>query len=339
MENGAIKVWLPAIRAGSGSDVFTCRLASALERHGMAAHITWFPHYCELLPLLLKRAVPPEGTDIVLANSWVGHAFQRAGLPLLVTVHHASFSPALQPYKSIAQRIYHRCFAAPRETRSLQCADAIAAVSEFVADGLRARHPSGNVEVIHHWVDTGRFRPSQPQSRAGEPFRLLFVGRPSQLKGGDMLVPLMRRLGPGFELQATVDAGTCGQMHCPDNIHPLGRLDEDALIHAYQHCDAVLVPSRSEGFGYVALEAMACGKPVVASDVAALPEIVVHGVTGMLCGVGDVERFADACRRLAGDPGLCRNLGEAGRLRATQQFAQEALVGKYLATIRRLVAN
>lgn len=338
MENGAIKVWLPAIRAGSGSDVFTRRLACALERHGMVACITWFPRYCELLPLLL-RSTPPAGTDIILTNSWVGHAFRHAGLPLVVTVHHSSFSPELQPYKSLAQRVYHRFLAGPREIRSLDCADAITAVSEFVADGLRARYSPEKVEVIHHWVDTGRFRPCQPNGKVGEPFRLLFVGRPSQLKGWDMLAPLMRRLGPGFELQMTVDTGACREMHCPDNMHSIGRLAEDELIRAYQRCDAVLVPSRSEGFGYVALEAMACGKPVVASDVAALPEIVASGFTGILCGVGDVESFADACRRLAGDPELCRNMGEAGRLRATQQFAQDALVGKYLAMIRRLVAK
>ena len=229
MKNGKIKVWLPAIQAGSGADMFTRRLAFALERRGMAAHITWFPWYCELLPFLMQRAAPPIGTDIIFTNSWIGHAFKYTGLPFVVTVHHSIFSPELRPYKSMSQRIYHRLFAEPREMRSLRSANAITAVSEFVADGLRQKQGIEKVEIIHNWVDTVRFQPAQKKSRHDGPFRLLFVGKLTQLKGGDMLAPIMHMLGAAFELQVTADARKCRKMGFPENIFPIGQLSEDEL--------------------------------------------------------------------------------------------------------------
>ena len=338
MEKGRIKVWLPAIQAGSGADVYTRRLADSLERSGVTARITWFPKYCELLPILLKRTAPPEGTDIVIANSWNGFAFKGSGLPLIVIVHHCSFAPELQPYKSIAQQIYHRHFAAPRERRSLQGADAIIAVSAHVADGLRKQFGFGKVEVIHNWADDSRFRPVRENVLHDGPFRLLFVGKLTQLKGGDMLAPIMRKLGTDFELQATADEKNCKYMDCPENMHLIGHLSENELVRAYQRCDAVLVPSRSEGFGYAALEAMACGKPVVASDVAALPEIVKDGVTGILCKVGEVDEFVEACRGLAADPERCSGMGRTGLRHVTERFPESAAIAKYLNLIEQIVA-
>jgi glycosyltransferase involved in cell wall biosynthesis len=112
---------------------------------------------------------------------------------------------------------------------------------------------------------------------------------------------------------------------------PLGRITDDGeLIKAYQQSDALLFPSRLEGFGYVALEAMACGKPVIAGANSALPEVVENGVTGLLCPTDDVHAFADACRRLAGDPEMVREYGEAARRRAEEVFSEDIIVPQYI---------
>ncbi|HEY3327626.1 MAG TPA: glycosyltransferase family 4 protein [Novimethylophilus sp.] len=336
MENGRIKVWLPAIRAGSGADVFTRRLAQALERHDIVAHITWFTKYDELMPLRLMQAVPPPGTDIVLANSWSGYAFKRARLPLIVTVHHAIFEPELDVYKSCGQRLYHRYVAEPRELRSLRAADAVTAVSAYVADRIRARYGIEEIEVIYNWVDTDKFCPAQQLDREQGMFRLLFVGKTTRLKGADLLAPIMRMLGPDFELRVTATEEECRLLNFPSNVYPVGRLSEDSLIRAYQECDSVLLPSRAEGFGYAALEAMACGKPVIASNNTALPEIVADGFTGILCNINDVEAFAVACRLLADDSRLL-SMGSAGRKCAVQQFSWSTVAANYCTLIQRLV--
>lgn len=337
MENGKIKVWLPAIRAGSGADVYTRRLAVALEHHGITAQITWFKLSHELLPVLLRRAQPPHGTDIIIANSWNAFAFRCFGLPLVAVVHHCVFDPKLRSYKSFPQFFYHRFFAEPREARSLHAADAVVAVSHFVANQLRQKLGRDGVEVIHNWVDTDLFKPQPQEARGDRPFRLLFVGKPTRLKGGDLLVPLMHRLGADFELWFTANSRDCEKIYPPSNMIPIGMLAEQEMIRAYQECDAVLLPSRAEGFGYAALEAMACGKPVIASNNTALPEVIQDGITGILCNTGDVEVFANACRLLAGDPVLCVNMGDAGRQCAEERFAGAMSIESYICLIRRFL--
>lgn len=337
MKNGKIKVWLPAIQAGSGTDVYTRRLAAALERNGITAQISWFPLSHELLPFLLRRALPPLGTDIIITNSWNAFAFRHFGLPLVAVVHHCVFDPELQPYKNFSQTFYHRFFAEPREVRSLRVADAVVAVSHCVADHLRQKLGMNGVEVIHNWVDTELFKPQPLQARGDRPFRLLFVGKPSRLKGGDLLAPLMHRLGAAFELRFTVQPQDCRNMNLLANMIPVGKLSEQDVIRAYQTCDALLLPSRAEGFGYTALEAMACGKPVIASKNTALPEIVADGVTGILCDTNDMGAFANACRLLADDPELCSVMGNAGRQRAVESFSEAMSVECYIHLIREFL--
>lgn len=329
MENGKIKIWLPAIRAGSGTDVYTRRLAAALERNGMTAQISWFPSSHELLPSLLRRARLPDGTDIIIANSWNAFAFRRFGLPLVAVVHHCVFDPVLRPYKSLPQYLYHRFLAEPREVRSLRVADAVVAVSHCVADHLRQKLGMTDVEVIHNWVDAELFKPQPQEARGDRPFRLLFVGKPSRLKGGDLLAPLMCRLGTAFELRFTAHPQDCQGMNLPANMIPIGRLSEQDMVRIYQECDAVLLPSRAEGFGYAALEAMACGKPVIASNNTALPEIVLDGITGILCNPDDLEAFIKACRLLASDSALCSSMGNAGRQSVVECFSGAMSIESY----------
>jgi starch synthase len=339
MINGKIKVWLPAIRAGSGADVYTQRLARALEHHGMVVEISWFPLRFEPVPFLLKNISPPPGTDIVFANSWNAFAFKRAGLPLVVIEHHCVFDPAFRPYQSMTQDLYHRFLIKPFAMLSFRVANAIIAVSDFTARSLRQNAGLTNVEVIYNWVDTDIFCPPTENRRIGGPFRLLYIGNPSRRKGADLLATIIRKLGAGFELHFTAGLKTENMACSQTNMVRLGRLSNEQLICAYQECDALLFPSRFEGFGYAALEAMACGKPVITSNNTALPEVVVDGVTGILCDTDDTEAFANACRLLADDPESCSLMGSAGRQRAIDLFTESTALKLYLDLIDGLVAK
>jgi glycosyltransferase involved in cell wall biosynthesis len=338
MQDGRIKVWLPAIRVGSGTDMFTERLADALARHGILTEITWFSSKFEFAPFLLRSVQPPAGTDIVLANSWNGFAFKRPDIPLIVTMHHSGFDPAVHFYRTLAQRIYHRLLIEPYERWSYKAADVVTAVSTFSANSLRQATGLAKVEVIHNWIDTERFRP-MTSAHPGDtrPFRLLFVGKPSVSKGADLLAPIMRCLGPEFELRIAGRPNPAQQAEYPTNIRVLGWLNEEKLIRSYRESDALLFPSRSEGIGYVALEAMACGKPVIATNGTALPEVVSDGVTGILCPAGNVSEFTAACSRLAADPALCAQLGRAARQRAIEEFSEPKIIARYSDLIHRLV--
>lgn len=332
-----IKVWLPTIKSGTGSEIFSRRLADALERMGLIAHITMFPLSREPFPFLLRNIKPPAGTDLIFANSCNGFVFERHNVPLIVTVHHAAFDPKAQQYQSRLQRSYHHYLIRPYEMRSLQVANVITAVSNFAACSVTRATGRRDIRVLPNWVDTQRYYPIEKHSRKRQPFRLLYVGRPSAIKGSDLLLPIMRRLGSDFELLL---AGRWPpHQSLPSNVRKLGWLNEAAMIAQYQECDALLFPSRFEGFGYAVLEAMACGKPVITSNSSAMPELVDDGVTGVLCPMNDIDAFINACKALAIDPDRCASLGAAARTRAFHSYSEQAVIPRYLELIRELAQH
>ncbi len=335
-----VKVWFPFIKGASGTDVFTRRQADALQRRGIRAEVTCFPAYYEFAPFLLRSVPAPPGTDIIHANSWNGFAFKRPGIPLVVTEHHCVFDPRYRPYKSFAQHIYHKTLIRPFEMASFQEASTITAVSRFTASSLAQTLNITSAKVIHNWIDTTTFTPLESIGLSrGRPFRLLFVGNPSMRKGVDLLASIMNELGPNFELRVTSGLRGLKDTYLTPNMIPLGWLEDTELIEAYKRCDALLFPSRFEGFGYAPLEAMACGKPVISTDISSLPEVIEDGVTGILCPVDDVGAFVTACRNLANNPTVVQNYGHAARQRAEAIFSEEIIVPQYVALYERLASG
>jgi len=326
-----VKIWFPTIRAGSGVDIYVSRLASALGKNNISAEITWFNSRFELAPFLLKHKKPPAGTDVIHANSWNAFAFKRSGIPLVTTEHHCVLDPAFRAHKSLFQHCYHQFAIRPFEKASFRQARKIIAVSNHTANSLRKTFDLTDIEVIHNWVDTNWFTPAPRRQSSKDKFRLLYVGNQSLRKGWDTACRIMQALGDDYQLAATAGLGNRNSTRDLTNILPLGRLGMDELVRAYQDCDALLFPSRYEGFGYVALEAMACGKPVIAANNSALPEVVEDGVTGILCDPDDVDCYVTACRKLKQDSALRALMGENARKRAVESFNEEVLIQKYIA--------
>jgi N-acetyl-alpha-D-glucosaminyl L-malate synthase BshA len=120
------------------------------------------------------------------------------------------------------------------------------------------------------------------------------------------------------------------------DVHFLGKIDAVAPLLA--SADLFLLPSQSESFGLSALEALACGVPVVASDVGGLPEAVRHGETGVLCPMGDVEGMADAAIHLLRDRDRWQTMSAAAAADARARFSLDAIVARYEALYREAVA-
>lgn len=335
-----MKIWFPVIKGGSGTDVFTRRLADALRRRGIATEITWFPAYFQLAPFLLRHVPPPPGTNIIHANSWNGFAFKRPEIPLLVTEHLNVLDPLYRPYKSLPQHIYHKALICRFVMASFHAASAITAVSCFTAAGL-SKALGTHAQVIHNWINTVTFSQAERNIRSiNRPFRLLFMGNLSRRKGADLLVPIMRELGQEFELSFTSGLNRLGAIRAEQNMVPLGRLIEDReLVKAYHRCDALLFPSRFEGLPLAPLEAMACGKPVIAANISSLPEVVKGGETGILCPPDQIDTFVTACRKLAEDPQIARNYGQAARRRAENLFSEQIVVPQYVSLYQRLACS
>jgi alpha-maltose-1-phosphate synthase len=335
-----MKVWLPAIRGGSGVDIHTRRLAEALERRGVGVAISWFSTYFQFAPFALSRVSPPPGIDIVHALSWFGFAFKRQGLPLVVSEQLDVLDPNYRPYKSTAQVFFHQAMVRRFMKKSFAAASAVTAVSRATAASLAQSVDLRSVEVIPNFVDTAVFRPQTSTPKPSRTFILLFVGNLTKRKGADLLAPIMKQLGSRFELHFTTGLrnGRAGEMG--PNMVSIGKLNTDQdLVAAYQDCDALLFPSRLEGLPIAPLEAMACGKPVIAAKVSSLPEVVADGVTGILCESDNIAQFVAACRLLADSPEKRKQLGEAARQRAEENFSEAVVVPRYIALYEKLISN
>ncbi|MGK2941278.1 MAG: glycosyltransferase family 4 protein [Immundisolibacter sp.] len=173
-----------------------------------------------------------------------------------------------------------------------------------------------------------------------KPFRLLFAGNWNRRKGADLLPVIMQKLEPAFDLWTT--AGLRGRHikeHLPANIHFLGRVGStEELVRLYQDCDALLFPSRLEGFGLVALEAQACGLPVIATNGSSIPEVVKDGTTGVLCPLDDIGCFVAAIEKVARDAELRAQLQYGAHKYVIDQFDQNSTVPRYIKCYARTLA-
>jgi glycosyltransferase involved in cell wall biosynthesis len=204
----------------------------------------------------------------------------------------------------------------------LQRARLVVCASEALAVDARAL---GAREA--HVVPSGVAIPDQV-GEPDDPPHLLFVGRLSEEKGilefldGTEGLPRVI-VGDGPLRDRVTDA--------------IGFVTPDRLGHYYERASVVVCPSRREGYGVVAREAMAYGRPVVATAVGGLPDAVEDGVTGLLVPPGDVPRLRAAITRLLADAVLRRQLGEAAReaarVRLSWTVATEATIAVYQAAV------
>lgn len=336
-----LKIWLPALRAGTGVDVFVERLAAGLAKAGHEPIVQWFPRHFEFTPWRLKKIVPPQGIDLVHAASWQGFAYKRPWTPLVVTEHHYVGHPQFVSQRSFAQQLYHQVFVSRWLARSYVAADELVAVSVSTAQAME-RDFSRSISVVLNWVDTSQFSPGPGVSRqvSHKPFRLLFVGNPSRRKGSDLLPDLAHKLGEKFELICLGGLRDNLKLaNTPPNLVAYPRTYPAAMPDIYRNVDAIVVLARYEAFGYVALEAMSCGVPVLGFDTTGTSEICIHGETALLAPVGDIDELVRFARQLDSEPDLRTRLGLAGRKRALDYFGEAHAIAQYIEIYANAIAK
>jgi glycosyltransferase involved in cell wall biosynthesis len=200
-----------------------------------------------------------------------------------------------------------------------------------------ARIPSQQAIVIPNAVDLDLFQPAKQASprRSGGPLRVGFAGQWIARKGvGELLEAwnVVRSALPGCELYIAggislwktvsdvTGANECAacvrEMEQQGLVHSVGALTRSAMPGFWNSVDVAVVPSLYEPFGLVALEALACGVPVVATATGGLKEIVVDGECGLLVPPGDIDALARALCSLLTDESLRLRLSAGARLRA-----------------------
>ena len=269
-----------------------------------------------LLGIVRSRRPDILHTHLVHADFHGLVAGRLARVPVLVSTKHG--------FNAFRDR---RLFGlADRAVGSL--ADVHIAISAGLARYLAEREAFDveRFEIVHYGIEPGPPPPPPP----GAP-RLAIVGRLIPIKGHDTLLRALAAVRsdlPGVTLEIAGDGAleadlraTVNRLGLGDLVTFLGLVPQVAAV--FERAEVVVVPSLGEGFGMVALEAMERGRPVIASAVGGLPEIVDDGRTGLLVPVSDTDALAEAIRGLAGDTTRTAAFGAAGRERALTEFSQE----------------
>jgi glycosyltransferase involved in cell wall biosynthesis len=235
-------------------------------------------------------------------------------------------------------------------------ADVLIAVSPEVRDDLVALKvaPKAKFEVIRLGIELDERVAAAEEARRStrrimgvpdERFLVGWIGRMTGVKRGPDVLRAFKKLrdqgvdamlcmvGDGPERDELEElAGELGLMH--DTLFAGYQEDVGPFFAAF---DAFVLPSANEGTPVTAIESLASGCPVVATRVGGVPDVVEDGVDGILVNVGDLDALAGALSRLAADPELRRQMGEAGRQRVLPRYAVERLIDDVDGLYRRLL--
>ena len=218
-------------------------------------------------------------------------------------------------------------------------ASAVHCVSAAIRDeATRYGLDPAKAVVIRPAVDPHTFRPAA-RPDAGGPLRIVTTGGILWGKGYEYALLAVRALvDRGLDVRFDIIGRGDEQQRLLYTIHDLGlqahvvchgALPPEGVVRRLQAADVFLLTSLSEGLSNAALEAMACGLPVVTTGVGGMPEAVSDGVEGFLVPPRDPRATADVLERLAARPALRREMGAAGRRRVVADFALDAQIDAY----------
>jgi glycosyltransferase involved in cell wall biosynthesis len=223
------------------------------------------------------------------------------------------------------------------EERWLQKASRKIGLSPDVVE-LTARHFKtrlGNVPSVPNPIDINFFKPSHDALLNDFP-HILYVGRLEFRKGIHTLIRAFSYIQDSFPYaRLTLIGADCGmkgylfekiaKLKYPDRVIWIDRIPRENLLEHYRNSSVCVVPSIWENYPYVCLEAMACAKPVIASDIGGLSTMIRHGENGLLFTPGSSRQLAERLTYLLKNPQLMRQFGLAARRSIEETYAPEKI--------------
>jgi glycosyltransferase involved in cell wall biosynthesis len=277
-------------------------------------------------------------------------AARRLRLPSVITMHGGDVYVNPEQGYDFPTRWYIR----PALRWTLRHARALTAITEDCRQhALRAGAPPDSIHIVFNGTDLRRFSPAEGGLKPVDPRfgpNMIFACR--QLfprKGIRFLIEAAAQLTPRFPDLHLVLAGDgferaelvrlAERLGIAPQVTFLGWVPNAALPPYYRAAAVSVIPSLEEGFGIPAAEAMGCEVPVVATDAGGLPEVVEHGVTGLVVPRGDSTALAEAIGSLLEDPARRRCMGQAGRERALRFFDWDRTAQQLEEVYRRIGAR
>lgn len=322
---------------GYGSEYDSSQVAGLRERGVETKRFPLMRHYNPVtaVPAVLSiaRYVRKNDFDVVHTHSTeagiIGRLAARlAGSPVVVhTVHGVPFS---DDRSAILNRFVLECerWVAPRTDAIVTNADAIA--DDYLSRGIGEE---SQYTTIYSGIDVDAFGEAEPVDLPGSGVQVLMVARLARGKGFEVLFDAVEELGDrdGFSVHVVGDGplydellGEVERRGLKDRVYLHGYRDDVPGVMAAS--DVFVLPSFREGTPRVITEALASGLPVVATDIAGIPEQVEDGENGFLIEGGRPDQLADALRELLDDPELRRGMGDESRGRVGK-FSEEKMVG------------
>ena len=294
----------------------------------------------EQLDLLHVHYAIPHATSAVLARD----ILERQGIriPVVTTLHGTDITIVGQDPSFL-----------PVVKYSIDRSDGVTAVSRYLREETIAAFETGDeIEVIPNFIDAARFdrRPDDRLRRAlcGDDEQILIhISNFRPVKNASEVVRVLRRLrqqglpvrlllvGDGPDRPAVEHLSRELGVH--NHVRFLGK--QGPVEELLSIADVFLMPSGSESFGLAALEAMACGVPVVCSDAGGLPELLLGSDAGFACPLGDLDAYTARCKQLLQDSALHERMRKSARRYAVQHFETGAVVSQYEAYYERVRAK
>jgi glycosyltransferase involved in cell wall biosynthesis len=341
-----------------GAQLLTAEVAGALRRYQVDARIVFVCGSDGLRNRLNELAVPYEalgmsrGREVIWHRSKLAQCVSDAGddCAVLVSSGYLAASLRLGGYRRPIAAVEHgtllqvdqlpygrRLLRQFDRASGLWACDVEVAVSKYMLEALRTRRHAKRLICIQNGVDLQRFSP-KPRNRNDSTFTLGYAGRLVAAKGvGDVIrafatTPIRHNsrlliAGEGPERDSLQSLAQRSDV--ASRIRFLGRIQD--VPHFWHMCDIGVVPSAGwvESFSLAAVEAMACGRPIVASRVGALPDTIDEGKTGTVVDQGDIEQLAQAFERYARDAPLRHEHGAAARRLCEQRYDFVGTVRRY----------
>jgi glycosyltransferase involved in cell wall biosynthesis len=274
--------------------------------------------------------------DIVHDVQCLGYGIlgiQKLGVPVVTTVHHpltVDRRASFERDKTLEERIGTlKFYPVTMQGHVARRLDGIFTSSNVSAREIQRdfRVPPDRIKMVANGIDTDLFRPAPDGER--DPDEILCVGRVSDPNKGIMnLINAFGQLPKHLRLTLVDDRDPnsparkqAARLGCADRLQITGRIDRQDLVRRYQRAALVVVPSRYEGFGLPAVEAMACDTPVIACRAGALTEVVGAAGGGVLVPPEDPDALATAITHLMAHPETRRLLGERGGKSVRETFA------------------
>lgn len=322
----------------SGADIYYKLLRQTQVQLNERVKFLRFHPYWTFYPFALRPFIKAKlSYDVIHSNAEFGFVFKSELHPLIVSVLHIITNPFQTNYLTLAQKLYYQLML-KYMYRSVKKAQIVITISKATEQTVRNLFGVTNVETVYCGIDTNIFKPISIKSDLyPEKIKLLFVGNLTKRKGVDLLPKIMEKLDNRFLLFYTTGLRSPKMVFPDARLIPLGRLTTEELVYWYNLCDIGLLPSRLEGFGYAVAEAMACGKPVVATNCSSLPEIVINGENGFLCKMDDVSDFVDKIMTLADNQTMRQEIGVRNRQRIVNNFNLEKMGKEYNELYRRVL--